>query len=103
MIYNSKDISRARSVGMYSCGGPYLADNIEDARVEAWKNLKATDKCCIKKIIACNLDTGFRMLMTVETVYKRRGKAYTEKEKDLGTLHEFRPASGRIAGEKIIL
>ena len=56
MLYLSKNIPKALSVSMYRCGGPYLADTIEDARVEAWKNRKATGKCCINRIVAYDFD-----------------------------------------------
>lgn len=101
MLYLSKDVPKIRSVGMYRCGGPYLADTIEDARVEAWKNRKTTGKCCINKIVAYEFDNGRIHTLPVEIVQFYKGGAYTEKENERGILRKFDVHTGKLTGDVV--
>ena len=98
MLHLSKTTPKVLSLGMYRCGGPYLADTIEDARIEAWKNLKATGKCCINRIVAYNIDQGTVHTLPEEMVQFHKGGAYTEKENERGTLREFDIYTGKLTG-----
>lgn len=101
MLYLSKNVPKVLSVSMYRCGGSYLADTIEDARIEAWKNRKTTGKCCIYWIVAYHFDQGRVYTLPEEMVQFHKGGAYTEKENERGILRKFDIRTGRLTGDVV--
>ena len=101
MLHLSKKVSKVKSLGMYRCGGLYLADTIEDARVEAWKNRKVTGKCCINRIIEYDFTEGITHTLPVEMVQFHKGGAYTEKENERGVLRKFDIHTGELTGDVV--
>ena len=101
MLYLSKNVPKALSLDMYRCGGPCLADTIEDARVEAWKNRKTTGKCCIYKIVGYDVTEGITHTLPEEMVQFHKGGAYTEKENERGVLRKFDIRTGRLTGDVV--
>ena len=101
MLHLSKNVPKVLSLDMYRCGGPYLVDTIEEARVEAWRNRKATGKCCIYWIVAYNIDQGRMHTLPEEMVQFHKGGAYTEKENERGVLRKFDIHTGELTGDVV--
>lgn len=101
MLCLSKNVPKVLSLDMYRCGGPYLADTIEDARIETWKNRKITGKCCINRIVAYHFDQGRVYTLPEEMVQFYKGGVYTEKENERGILRKFDIHTGRLTGDVV--